>query len=46
MPRPAHLKEDEADFVGPIRILVGAGFAYMLWLALRPKPALAEAPKP
>lgn len=46
MPRPSHLKADEADFVGPIRVLVGAALAYMLWLALRPKPADAAALPP
>jgi hypothetical protein len=28
--------EDDADFVGPLRVLCGAGLAYMLWVALRP----------
>lgn len=27
--------ENDADFVGPLRLAVGAGLAYMIWLAFR-----------
>ena len=31
--------KDEADFVGPLQLLVVGTLGYMLWLALRPKTA-------
>jgi hypothetical protein len=38
--------EDDADFVGPLRVLVAGGLAYMLWVALRPHPNDAAAALP
>lgn len=35
MPRYSKSREANADFVGPLRLLVGAGLAYMLWLTVK-----------
>lgn len=35
MPRTSKTREDDADFIGPLKVVVGCGLAYMLWLTLR-----------
>jgi len=38
--------KDDADFEGPIRLLVAGGLVYALWLVFKPKPAPAAALPP
>lgn len=38
--------EDEADFVGPLRVMVGAGLLYILWTAMRSRSDSAAAALP
>ena len=35
MPRHSKSREEDADFIGPLKVAVGCGLAYMLWLTFR-----------